>query len=69
MEHFIALVFAVFFVWTMLLHVVPARLPKWTRPFMALALTIIVNTVPPRPLDILAATGAMGWICYVWNVN
>lgn len=69
MEHLVALVFAVFFLWTTLLHWTPRQPPSWTRPLIALALSLAVETIPPRPLDILAATGAMGFICYVWNVS
>lgn len=69
MEHLIALVFATFYLWTTFLHWTPKQPPSWSRPLIALAIAQVLEMISPRPLDVLAATGAMGFICFAWKVS
>lgn len=69
LEHLIALIFGTFFVWTALLHWSPKAPPGWTRPALVLAIAAVLDRVQPRLLDIIAATGAVGLMYYVWELG
>jgi hypothetical protein len=56
----LALVFATFFVWTSVLFWLPWQPPAFTKPVVVLGLAWVLSALPLRPLEIIAAAGAVG---------